>query len=260
MSTARRTRDAHASYPPSDRAPSIAVLVVAGALAACSSDASSTSSSARPAARSRRRRRRCARKLTAASTAVGEAQAGQTGDLQTKAESLASGLNTAAGALKTVGGRAPGRRHHVGRDRPPATWRPPRRRDARQGDGREGQVDAARDVDGVPRLLAGRLGLDPLAPRVVHRRERPRHGVAPSDDVQLPAARWRGTSSVMSSSRSIIASPTAAAERVPVGAVAHLARRARRRGTAARRRRAAARGPSRAPGPCATCARRRRAA
>ena len=42
--------------------------------------------------------------LTAASTSLGEAAAGQSGDLQTRAESLASSLQTAAGALKAVGG------------------------------------------------------------------------------------------------------------------------------------------------------------
>ena len=42
--------------------------------------------------------------LIAASSALGSAVAGQPGELQTKAESLASGLLTAAGALKAVGG------------------------------------------------------------------------------------------------------------------------------------------------------------
>jgi hypothetical protein len=81
----------------------IAVLVVAGALAACSSDASSSSSSLTGAALEAAKGAVCSN-LIATSSALGSAVAGQTGELQTKAESLASGLLTAAGALKAVGG------------------------------------------------------------------------------------------------------------------------------------------------------------
>lgn len=82
---------------------SIAVLAVAGALAACSSDASSTSTSLAVEALGAAKGAVC-ENLTDASSALGSAEAGQTGELQTKAESLASGLQTAAGALKAVGG------------------------------------------------------------------------------------------------------------------------------------------------------------
>jgi hypothetical protein len=82
---------------------SIAVIVVAGTLAACSSDASSTSSSLTVEALGAAKGAVCAN-LTAASSALGSAEAGQPGELQTKAESLASGLQTAAGALKAAGG------------------------------------------------------------------------------------------------------------------------------------------------------------
>ena len=76
----------------------IAVLVVAGALAALAADASSSSSSLTGAALEAAKGAVCSQ-LTAASAMLGQAEAGQSGDLQPRAESVASSLETAAGAL-----------------------------------------------------------------------------------------------------------------------------------------------------------------
>jgi len=80
-----------------------AIVATAGTLAACSSSASSTSTSLAGAAVESAKAAVCSQ-LTDASTTLGEAASGQTGDLQMKAESLATGLLTAAGAFKAVGG------------------------------------------------------------------------------------------------------------------------------------------------------------
>ena len=82
------------------------ILVLAASLAACSSDSSTTSSATSPSdsagALGQAIDNVCG-KLTDASTAVAAAQAGQTGELSSNAQTLAADLDSAAALLQTLG-------------------------------------------------------------------------------------------------------------------------------------------------------------
>ena len=82
------------------------ILVLAASLAACSSDSSTTVSATSPSdsagALGQAIDNVCG-KLTDASTAVAAAQAGQTGELSSSAQTLAADLDSAAALLQTLG-------------------------------------------------------------------------------------------------------------------------------------------------------------